>query len=230
MALTTARALHPEEIDWAALREVYPEEDGQRMAENTRQYCWIQTIVGGLRVLFRDDPDVFVAGDLLWYPVEGHPEICTAPDALVVFGRPKGDRGSYLQFLEGDIPPQVTFEVLSPKNTAAEMARKRAFYERYGVDEYYEYDPDRGSIRGWLRQGSAFEEVAEMRGWISPRLGVRFGLDGDELRLTAPDGQVFVDYVELAEQRDADRQRAEAAEAELAQLRAELARLRSTGG
>ena len=33
------------------------------------------TIQGGLDALFRDNPQVFVAGDLLWYPVEGHPEI-----------------------------------------------------------------------------------------------------------------------------------------------------------
>ncbi len=61
MALTTARALHPKEIDWAALWEIYPEEDGQRIADNTRQYRWIQAIVGGLQVLFRDDPNVFLA-------------------------------------------------------------------------------------------------------------------------------------------------------------------------
>src|SRR5204862_1645057 len=46
---------------------------------------------------------------------------------------------------------QVVFEVLSPNNTGPEMARKRAFYERYGVEEYYEYDPDRGQLRGWQR-------------------------------------------------------------------------------
>ncbi len=67
---------------------VYPESDGLPMAENTLQYQWIVTIVGGLRHLFDDDPDVFVAGDLFWYPVEGHPEIRLAPDAMVAFGRP----------------------------------------------------------------------------------------------------------------------------------------------
>lgn len=51
---------------------------------------------------------------LLWYPVESHPEIRTAPDVLVVFGRPKGHRGSYKQWEEDNIPPQVVFEILSP--------------------------------------------------------------------------------------------------------------------
>lgn len=221
MALTTAQtthtshttrpahALHPAEIDWAAVRREYPESDGQPVADNTKQFRYIQTIVGGLDALFRDDPNVFVAGDLLWYPVEGHQEICQAPDALVVFGRPKGDRGSYVQILEEGIAPQVVFEVRSPQNTAPEMARKRAFYERYGVEEYYDYDPDRRVLRGWLRRGALLVAIAEMRGWVSPRLGVRFALEDGEMRLYRPDGQRFVSYAELDAQRAQAERRAE---------------------
>ena len=60
------------------------------MADNTLQFKWIVVIKEGLEALFRDDPDVFVAGNLLWYPVEGKPKIRLAPDAMVAFGRPKG--------------------------------------------------------------------------------------------------------------------------------------------
>jgi hypothetical protein len=63
---------------------VYPESDGQPMADNTLQFRWIVTVQGGIDALFKDDSNVFVAGDLLWYPVEGNPKICTAPDILVV--------------------------------------------------------------------------------------------------------------------------------------------------
>jgi hypothetical protein len=73
----------------------YPSSDGQPMADSTIQYQWITKIQGGCDALFRDDPNVFVAGDLLWYPVEGKNTICQAPDVMVVFGRPKGDRRSY---------------------------------------------------------------------------------------------------------------------------------------
>ena len=76
-------------------------------AENTLQYRWIVTIQGNLDAQFRDHPNVFVAGDLLWYPVYGQPKIRMAPDVLVAFGRPKGYRGSYQQWEEGDIAPQV---------------------------------------------------------------------------------------------------------------------------
>jgi Uma2 family endonuclease len=131
---------------------LYPDSDGQPMADNTKQYEWIVTIKGGLDILFRDDPNVFVAGDLLWYPVEGDNRTRIAPDVLVAFGRPKGDRGSYKQWEEGNIAPQVVFEVLSPGNRAGEMARKFDFYDRFGVEEYYLYDPDEQSFTGWLRR------------------------------------------------------------------------------
>src|SRR5262245_20023134 len=102
----------------------YPDTDGKPMAENTLQFQWIVTLQGNLDGMYRNDPNVFVAGDLLWYPVEGHPEITTAPDAMVVFGRPKGYRGSYMQWREGNIAPQVVFEVLSPGNRFGEMLDK----------------------------------------------------------------------------------------------------------
>ncbi len=212
---------------------IYPESDGKPMADNTKQFRWIVTIKEGLEALFADDPDVFVAGDLLWYPVEGRPDIRQAPDVMVVFGRPKGDRGSYRQWEEGGIAPQVVFEILSPSNTVAEMVRKFRFYERYGVEEYYVYDPDTGELSGWLRRGDTLEEIEEMDGWVSPRLGVRFALEGNELVLYRPDGERFATYVELMAQRDAERRRAEEAErrAAEAERRAErlAAQLRALG-
>jgi Uma2 family endonuclease len=190
---------------------VYPDSDGQPMSDNTLQFKWIVTIVGGLDAIFIDDPNVFVAGDLLWYPVEGKPTIRTAPDALVVFGRPKGDRGSYKQWEEDRIAPHVVFEVLSPGNRAGEMERKFQFYGRYGVEEYYIYDPDRGDLVGWRRGGNILEEVSEMAGFESPRLKIRFepGEGPDNLKIIGPDGELFLTYAELVKKRKSDRRRAE---------------------
>src|SRR5262249_44916969 len=64
----------------------YPDSDGKPIAESTLQFRWIVTIKEGAEALFRRDPDVFVAGDPFWYPVEGNNKIRTAPDTLIVFG------------------------------------------------------------------------------------------------------------------------------------------------
>ena len=181
---------------------IYPDSDGKPMAENTLQFQWIVTIKEGLDRVYHDRPNVFVAGDLLWYPAEGYPKVRQAPDALVVLGRPKGYRGSYKQWEEGGIAPQVVFEVLSPGNRAGKMARKLAFYETYGVDEYYIYDPDHVKLSGYLRSQGKLEPIVQLDGWISPLLGIRFDLSGPELRIFGPDGERFLTYQELAEERD----------------------------
>ena len=64
----------------------YPDSDGKPMADNTKQFRWIQLYKGNLDVLFAPRDDVFVAGDLLWYPVQGQPKIRQAPDVFVAFG------------------------------------------------------------------------------------------------------------------------------------------------
>ena len=202
-----------------AVAEVeYPDDDGLPLADNTLQFDWITKIAGGLRALYVGDPDVFVAGNLLWYPVEGDPKTRTAPDAMVIFGRPKKDyRGSYKQWVEGGIAPQVVFEVLSPSNTPAEMVRKRGFYDRFGVEEYYLYDPDNVVLTGWVRGPRGLEPIARPDGWVSPLLGIRFERDVEEYAIFGPGGNRFLTFEEAAmEVRqnaqivDAERQRADA--------------------
>jgi Uma2 family endonuclease len=228
---------------------VYPESDGKPMAENTLQYDWIVKITGGIRRLFAGNPNVFVAGDLFWYPVEGHPEIRVAPDTLVVLGRPPGHRGSYRQWDEAGIAPQVVFEVLSPGNRFGEMSAKFDFYRRYGVAEYYIYgpDPDRLELSGFVRRDGDLMEIPVMHGYVSPLLQIKFEMHEDGLRLIGPDGRAFGTYEEVAQaedearraaeehshEADEQRRRAEAAEQAVAreraraeQLQAELDKLR----
>lgn len=196
---------------------IYPDSDGQPMADNTEQFRWIVVIKENLEMLFAAVADVFVAGDLLWYPVQGSPTIRCAPDVLIVLGRPKGRRGFYKQWEEDNIAPQVVFEVLSPGNSLVEMAEKFAFYDRYGVEEYYLYDPDEIDFCAWIRNNDRLEVVNAIEGWISPRLGIRFDFSGDELTIYRPDGDRFASFTELAEQRDRERDRADRAEAQLQQ-------------
>ena len=184
--------------DWPKPGEVfYPETDGQPMADNTKQYRSMVWFIENIKDLFTQQPNVFVAGDLLWYPLQGQPHISVAPDCLVAFGRPKRDRGSYKQWEEGGVAPHVVFEVLSPNNTPIEMMDKLADYERYGVQEVYYYDPDNNDLRAWLRKGDKLERVQSVDGFQSPLLKVRFWPTSEGLKVERPDGTAFESFEEL---------------------------------
>jgi Uma2 family endonuclease len=188
---------------------IYPESDGKPMADNTKQFRWIVTIQQNIDWLYAHDPQVFVAGDLLWYPLEGQTKIAAAPDTMVVFGRPKGDRGSYKQWQEDNIPPQVAFEILSPSNTSVEMAKKLLFYNCYGVEEYYVYNPDTNNLEIWIRKDGILDSVTDSDNWVSPRLNIRFEQSAPEIQIYRPDGTKFYTYIEINNLLEQERLKAE---------------------
>jgi|YNPMSStandDraft_2_1061718.scaffolds.fasta_scaffold03296_2 hypothetical protein len=105
------------------------------------------------------------------------------------------------------------------------------------------YDPDTGRWEGYLREGEKLEPIPDMEGWVSSRLGIRFerGHKEDPVAYEI-EGNRFVGFVELRqaleaaiererreeEQRRAEQERLlrEQAERRLAELEAELRRLR----
>jgi Uma2 family endonuclease len=217
----------------------YPDSDGKRMADNTQQYRWIVKVQGNLDIWYRDNPDVFVAGDHLIYAAQGDPKKRRAPDVDVAFGRPKGDRGSYQVWLENGVFPQVIFEVLSPKNRVEEMRKKKAFYRHYGAEEYYVINPQRKvpTVEIFLRVGGRFVKQ-KAAGFVSPRLGVRFEPTATDLVLYLPDGRPFLTLVELGEKAEEETKRADDAEqradaeqqrADAEQRRAEAEKRRADG-
>jgi Uma2 family endonuclease len=175
----------------------YPESDGEPLAENTLQWDWIVKVHGGLQCIFRDRPDVFVAADLLWYPVRGEPTTRTAPDAMVAFGRPQGHRRCYKQWEEGGVAPQVVFEIQAPGNRAGRIVHKFKFYERFGVSEFYAYDPHTYDFTVWLREGNELKDIGNISRWVSPLLDVRFDLSEGGLRLFGPGEFEFLTFAEL---------------------------------
>ncbi|TYQ23902.1 Uma2 family endonuclease [Pseudanabaena sp. UWO311] len=198
---------------------IYPESDGKPIAENTKQFRWILTIQQNIDWLYTNNPQVFVAGDLLWYPVEGQTQITAAPDTMVVFGRPKGDRGSYKQWEEGNIAPQVVFEILSPSNKPLDMAKKLVFYDRYRVEEYYIYNPENDNLEIWIRNDGSLDRILENHNWISPRLGIRFDVSANELQIYRPDGTKFYSYIEINRMLEQSNQQVIEMEAMLKQYR-----------
>ena len=185
---------------------LYPDSDGKPMADNTAQYRWIVRLVTNLKQLLRTQA-AFVAGDLLWYPVQvdAPPVPSQAPNVMVVLGRPDGDRGSYKQWEEDNIAPQVVFEIISPSNTAREMLAKQTFYGTHGVLEMFFYDPDSHDFWSLVRSSPA-EDFAPLMPinlpWTSPTLGIRFELTTGGLEIFHPDGERFKDPSEYIDERD----------------------------
>ncbi len=179
----------------------YPDDDGKPMANNSEQGKWIVVLYGNLCAVLRDVVDVYLAVDHLWYPVEGCPEIRNAPDVMVVFGRRRGKRGSYKQWVEEGMPVTVAFEILSPGNDPFEMADKLDFYDEYGVEEYYLFDPGQNRLAIYLRRGTALRRIRKVDGFVSPRLGIRFDLSGPEMVVFYPDGRRFRTFEELEGER-----------------------------
>jgi Uma2 family endonuclease len=194
------------------------------MADNSKQARWIVTLYDNLAALFHAAGDVLVGMNMFWYPVEGESGIRNAPDVFVVFGRPKGDRSSYKQWEENNVPLTVVFEVLSPSNTFTEMSDKLAFYDEYGAEEYYIYDPDTNRLQVFLRRGDVLVRVRKPNGFVSPRLGVRFDLSAAEMIVYRPDGRRFPSFEELQERAEKAEQRA----ARLAELTRKALRQQAT--
>lgn len=174
----------------------YPSSDGEPLAENHEQYKWIVRFGENLDFLI---PNAFVGADSFWYPVEGHPEIRTAPDTYVAFGRPKWARPSYKQWEEGNVAPAIAVEVWSPSNTFKHMLWKLHFYQKHGVQEFWSWDPDRKALAVFVREDNELKPVATDGGWVSPLTGVRLEEIDGVLHATGPDGVPFRSGDEMRE-------------------------------
>jgi len=206
----------------------YPSDDGELMSDDTLHYEWIRLVYDSVREVFEEREDVFVAGNLLWYPVEGRPDIRRAPDTMVVFGRPKGPRSSWMQWEEGGIGPQFTVEVASKSNSDAEMREKLAFYDRYGVQEYLVYDYPRGRLSIWTREqpDGPLTLVSSVQPWTSALLGMSFWLTPDGgLGIRLSDGRLARSHGELLRDWRMERERAEAEHDRATRLAAKLREL-----
>ena len=171
------------------------------MAESTYHQEWIIMIKENLEAL-TVDKEVFVASDLLWYPVEGQVRTCKAPDVMVCIGRPKGHRLSYLQWHEEGMAPQVVFEIYSKSNRRRRNKENLIeFYDKYGVEEFYSYDPLKNNFVIHLRQSDGgFARLEGLTKWVSPLLKIRFERGEEKLRFYRPNGQEFIKYDELERQ------------------------------
>ena len=73
----------------------YPESDGKPVGETGFHIAALFHLWQALRFHYRNDPNVYVAGNMLFYYEEGNPAEFKAPDIFVVKGIAKHDRRVY---------------------------------------------------------------------------------------------------------------------------------------
>jgi Uma2 family endonuclease len=211
----------------------YPESDGKPMAETDVHINTLIYLREALRDHFRDDPQIYVAGNLFLYYEEGDPHQVVAPDVFVVKGAPKGDRRTYKLWEEDDKGPQVVFEVTSRSTRKEDLGPKKGTYEMLGVREYFLFDPleeylEPPLVRYWLEEGGYRREAGERL--VSEVLGLELRVEGGCLWLyDLETGEKLLSPLEAQAARRAEAAARREAEEELARLRAEMARRRDSG-
>ena len=205
----------------ASLPIRYPESDGKPIGESDTHITQIADLRFALARYFRDDPQLYVAADLLLYYVEGDPKEFVVPDVFVARGVPKRERRIYQLWIEGRAP-EVVFEITSASTRREDLGTKRVLYADLGVQEYFVFDPTGEDLRPPLRAfrlvGSDYQPIKEPA--FSERLGLELRIESNRLRLYDPRaGKRLLTPEEEAVAR-------EAAEAEVERLRAEIEKLK----
>ncbi len=212
----------------AAAEVCYPESDGQPVAETDVHRQLMFELISMLQAFFRDDPHVYISGNLFLYYQEGNPRQVVAPDVFVVLGVPDQLRRIYKLWEEG-VVPAVVFELTSRSTRREDLRSKYDLYERLGMREYFLFDPLdeylRPPLQGYrLHQGRYRPLAVEADGALrSAALGLALHARGEQLRLYDPERQRWLPMPqEETVARQVAEERALLAEAEVARLRALL--------
>jgi Uma2 family endonuclease len=197
----------------------------------------------------RGRADFFVGGNMfIYYSVEQARAIATrpieetrqfrGPDVFFVAGvNAQPDRKAWVVWEEGGRYPDVLIELLSPSTANIDRTIKKEIYERtFRTPEYFLYDREAGELTGFRLVDGRYEAlVADAHGrlrsreldlWLGRWEGERQGLDTTWIRCYDAQGRLVPTAEEAARQNaEAERQRADAAEVEVARLTARLAEL-----
>jgi Uma2 family endonuclease len=177
---------------------IYPESDGEPMAETDIHRNYMIDVIKILEDFYRDDPRVYVSGNLFMYYVPGDTRKKVAPDVLVVKEVEKRLRRTYQIWKEGKAPDLV-IEVTSEDTRWEDMDFKRKLYHRLGVKEYYLYDPTgdylKDQLLGYRLVGTRYVPVRLPKGedrLHSDVLNLDLVLESGQLRLYDPQQKQFL--------------------------------------
>ncbi|ABQ92902.1 Uma2 family endonuclease [Roseiflexus sp. RS-1] len=208
----------------------YPESDGKPVGETDVHRREILHTIETLERHFRDAPDIYVSGNLMFYYEEGNPAAVVSPDVFVVKGVRKGLRRTYKLWEEG-VAPCVVIEMTSRSTRLEDKGNKRALYALLGVREYFLFDPLGEYLKPPLQGFTLVDgEYAALPfesdgGIISRELGLKLYRDETVLRLfDLASGREVVRTEDLSDVLQQTLARVQQAE-EQARLTAEQARL-----
>jgi Uma2 family endonuclease len=220
------------EVAMPPTQDELPCDDGVPM-ETARHKYQMDLLIYSLRPwLTRQVENSYVGGNMFVYfsLTQARRQDFRGPDVFVALDVPPGERKSWVVWEEGK-SPDVVIELLSEQTASADKGEKKRIYQnQLKVDEYYWFDPFHPD--DWagfeLRHGLYAPMRPNDRGWlISQRLGLALtrwrGVYEDTeatwLRWMTLEGEMLPTPQEALE---IQRQRADAAEAEIARLRALL--------
>jgi Uma2 family endonuclease len=206
------------------------EEDDQNMESDWHRLA-MTLLIEVIVYFLRDRNDFYVGGNMFIYfnkEMAGKRDF-RGPDFFFVRGVSREPlRRYWMTWDEGGRYPDVIIELLSPKTANDDLTTKKDIYEQvFRTHEYYCYDPQTHGLQGWRLIDHRYEPLTldgSGRLW-SEELGLSLGTwegkfqerQATWLRFYDAEGKAVATFAE------AERQRAEAAEAELARLKAQLA-------
>lgn len=204
----------------------YPESDGRPMGESDQHRDAMVRIIELLKIYF-EGQQVYVSGDLLLYYEQGNPKKFVVPDAFIAKGLKQKRRRIYRMWIEG-IVPQLVIETTSRKTKKKDTVDKPELYAKLGINEYFLHDPTceylDPPLQGYRLKDSKYERIIadSMGNLYSEELKLNLRVEDSELNLYYPEThQRLLSNQEKAIQEAEARLRAEA---EVAKLRAELAK------
>ncbi len=122
--------------------DVYPESDGNPIAETERHLREIIKVLDILETHFADTPDVYIWSNMMMFYEKDDRRKFILPDIFVAFGIGRQERRVYKVWEEGK-PPDFVMEFASENTYENDLAGKKKIYAAMGVKEYFLSDPYR---------------------------------------------------------------------------------------
>jgi Uma2 family endonuclease len=213
-----------------------PAEDGVPL-ESFWHNAAIHLLLGLFSYVWRKRRDFFIGGNMFIYYSTMHMRNVDfrGPDFFYVTGVKRGMRDSWIVWEENDKYPELIVEFLSETTAREDRTTKKTLYEQtFRTPEYYCYDPETHQLEGWRLVKGAYQNLApDERGWIWSDVlqmwlgnweGEYQGQQAIWLRCYNKAKRLVLLREEAeAKKAAAAKRRADAAEAELARLKAWLA-------